>query len=257
MSVPVASILGVIFAIAATVVLYILVLPDAKRPQLHGFLAFVHDFLNLKYLLIEKIFKFFYILNTMLFICVGFFLLFGRYDLFYDSRSTFLYGLLMIILGPIVSRLLYELFMLQVLLVKNAIEINNKIKGDASGATSQFDAPKVSDFIPKAPAAPYTVPAAHYAPAAPANPYAAPADPYAAPPVAPEPPTTPAAPYTPVVPVTEPASPAFSEPEAPRAPEVPIAPEPPAAPAGPKVCGVCGAEIPDEGIFCPNCGTHI
>ena len=148
-------IVGIIAAIVCTILLYVMVFPKSKEGKLPPFFAFVRNFFGLKYLVIEKIAKFFYVLFTMLCICVGFFLLFGR---------TFLVGLLLIILGTIVQRLFYELFMLTILLVKNVMEINAKLKGDSGSATNQFDAG--FPVPPKAPAAP----AAPVAPAAPAAP---------------------------------------------------------------------------------------
>ena len=124
-------IVAFILGLVGTILLYVLVFPKSKEGTLPKFFKFVKDFFGLKYLVIEKIAKFLYVLETLVVILTGIFLLFG---------NTFLSGLLLIILGPIVVRLIYELFMLIVLLVKNVMEINNKMKGDASGATSQFDA---------------------------------------------------------------------------------------------------------------------
>jgi len=120
-----------ILGLVATILLYVLVFPKSREGTLSKFFRMVKDFFGLKYLVIEKIAKFLYVLETLVVILTGFFMLFGR---------TFLTGLLLMILGPIVVRLVYELFMLAILLVKNVMEINGKIKGDASGATSQFDA---------------------------------------------------------------------------------------------------------------------
>lgn len=136
-------IVGGILALAATILLYVLVFPKRKEGRLPGFFAFLRNFFDVRYLIIEKIAKFIYVLNTMSFIFVGFFLLFGR---------TFLIGLLCLVLGPIVCRITYELFMLTILLVKNVMEINGKIKGDNSGS-SQFDA-SFADIAKQQPAAP-------------------------------------------------------------------------------------------------------
>ena len=52
-------------------------------------------------------------------------------------------GLLMMILGPIIIRLAYEFIMMFILLVKNVIQINNKLKGDEGTAAKApvFEAP--------------------------------------------------------------------------------------------------------------------
>lgn len=135
-------IVAFILGLAATILLYVFVFPKSKEDKLPKFFKFVKDFFGLKYLVIEKIAKFLYVLETLVIILTGFFLLFGR---------TFLIGLLLMLLGPIVARLLYELFMLGILLVKNVMEINSKIKGDASGATTQFDATPEIPLPVKAP----------------------------------------------------------------------------------------------------------
>ena len=166
-------IVGLIAALACTILLYVLVFPKSKEGKLNGFFTFVRNFFGLKYLVIEKIATFIYVLETLACIFCGFFLLFGR---------TFLAGLLLMILGPIVMRLFYELFMLVILLVKNVMEINAKLKGDSKNATSQFDAsfPTTAPTTPAAPAAPsaFTPPSAPSEPTAPVEPIvpAAPAE---------------------------------------------------------------------------------
>lgn len=121
--------LGIIVAIVLTILLYVLVFPEKRKYTLNSFFLFVKNFFDIKYLIIEKILKFFYVLNTMLAICIGFFLLFGR---------TFLAGLLIMILGPVVQRLVYESAMLGILLVKNTMEINNKLD-EKEGTSTTFD----------------------------------------------------------------------------------------------------------------------
>ena len=158
-------IVGLLAALVCTILLYVLVFPKSKEGKLNGFFTFVRNFFGLKYLLIEKIATFIYVLETLVCLFCGFFLLFGR---------TFLAGLLLMVLGPIVMRLFYELFMLTILLVKNVMEINAKIKGDSKDATSQFDA-TFPNTAPKAPDV-FTTPAAPVPPAAP-SPSAAPAAP--------------------------------------------------------------------------------
>ena len=146
MNVGIAVVLGAILAIVGTVLVYIFVLPEGKAEQIHPFLVVVRDFFQLKYLLVEKIFHFFYILNTMACIGIGFFLLFAKIETWYSSSSTALFGLLYIVLGPIICRLIYELFMLTILLVKNTMEINAKLKGETGESLFTAKAPTVSDF---------------------------------------------------------------------------------------------------------------
>jgi hypothetical protein len=51
---------------------------------------------------------------------------FGIFLIFKDT--TFLAGIALILFGPIASRITYEAMLLPVLLVQNAIEINERLK---------------------------------------------------------------------------------------------------------------------------------
>lgn len=125
----VAVVIGCIFALVATVLAFLYIMPEKKRKNLNPFFQKIADILNFKQLLIEKVLKALYVFNTFAVIFGGFFMLFsGNRNYYYDSfQSLALYGLLMMILGPIVVRLTYEGLMLFILLVKNTIEINKKL----------------------------------------------------------------------------------------------------------------------------------
>lgn len=136
-------ILSVIFSLAATVLALIFIVPEKKRAKLNKFGKFLHDVCNFKFLVIEKILQFFYILATAYTIIGGFFTLFTferRYSYYYYSSSTEwvgYWGFVMMILGPIVVRIAYEILMLAIIAIKNIIQINNKLKNqndDGEGA---------------------------------------------------------------------------------------------------------------------------
>ena len=116
-------VVGIVLALVCAILLYVMVFTKKQEGQLPPFFRAVRDFFDVKYLLIEKIAKFIYVFLTLASVLTGFFLLFGE---------TFLAGLLLMILGPVIHRLLYELFMLMILLVKNVMEINNHLKGVSS-----------------------------------------------------------------------------------------------------------------------------
>lgn len=135
MSPTVSLVLGIIAAIVITVFLYIKVLPrkyDGKLPNKYW--QFVHDFFHFKKLYLEEVLKAIYVLANAACIAIGAFMLisFQTYTSYYYgySRTTWYggYGLLLIIGGPIALRLTYEGIMMFILLVKNTIEINNKLK---------------------------------------------------------------------------------------------------------------------------------
>lgn len=115
-----AAIAVVVLSLIATIAVYILIMPERKRPRMSGFAAALHDIFQFKSFLIEKIVKFLYVFSTIYIIFSGFFTLF----------KSFGTGLLTMLLGPIVLRLVYEFFMLTILLVKNVIEINRKLGGE-------------------------------------------------------------------------------------------------------------------------------
>lgn len=117
------GIISALVSLVCSILVWVLVMPEKKRPTLNAFFTFVSDVFNFKSLLIEKILKFTYLLLTLFAILFGFLAFVVSID---DGRAA-LIGLLVMILGPIVLRLVYELSMMAVLLVKNVIEINNKM----------------------------------------------------------------------------------------------------------------------------------
>lgn len=144
MSSNLASALTIILAIAATVVAIVFFLPKNNREKFGKGFARVHDFVNFKTFIIDYILKGLYILATAMCVFGGFFTIFTlrtTYQNVYKSGSIFAQreattslsvdnigtGILIMILGPIIVRIVYELIMLAVVGVKNIVEINKKI----------------------------------------------------------------------------------------------------------------------------------
>lgn len=114
-----------LLALAATIALFVFVLPAKKNGKLgNNFLQVLHNIFNFKSLLLEVILKAIYVFFTCYIILQGFFTLFSV-----DA----LVGLLMMLLGPIVIRLSFEGIMMFIILVKKVISIDNKLKGEAKG----------------------------------------------------------------------------------------------------------------------------
>ena len=136
-SYEVALALGSIAAVVVTVLLYIKVLPRKLDGTFENpWFQRLHDFFHFKKLYLEEVLKFLYVLATVSSVCIGVFMLLGYYESYSWSyyggghttkESLFLYGLLMIVGGPVSIRLAYEVIMMFILLVKNTIEINNKM----------------------------------------------------------------------------------------------------------------------------------
>jgi len=108
-------------AVIATVAVCYFILPKSKANHANAYIAKAHDVVNFKSLLIDKLIKVLYIFSTC------FVVLFAIFELF--AGLPFLWFLVLLIGGPILIRLLYESFMLFVLLTQNVIEINKKLGG--------------------------------------------------------------------------------------------------------------------------------
>lgn len=141
------SIIGGILAGVATVLAYVFIVPESRREKLNAFGKFLHDTFNFKYLIVEKILQALYIFFTADLIILGFFMLFAAPEDFFGHRHWLGgYGILIMILGPILIRLVYELLMMAILLLKNVISINNKLRNQngKEEKDSVFAAPDMS-----------------------------------------------------------------------------------------------------------------
>lgn len=121
-------ILALVMAIAATVLAFIFFVPEKKARSRNPFVRFLHVTVTFKYLFVEKVMQALYILSTCYTVLQGFFLLFVV-----DNGDWYGgFGFLLMILGPVIIRILYECFFMGLLLVKHVAQINKKLKGDAS-----------------------------------------------------------------------------------------------------------------------------
>lgn len=127
-----AILIALFIAIVATVLSFIFIVPEGRREKLNAFGKFLHDTFTFKYLVVEKILQALYILATI------FLIVFGLITLF----DAVVPGLLVMIAGPIILRLVYEVLMMWVLLVKHVITIDRKLKDqyhtDAMSQESRF-----------------------------------------------------------------------------------------------------------------------
>ena len=149
------GIVALILAVVATILAFVFIVPEKNRKKLNAFGKFLHDTVNFKYLIVEKILQAIYIFLTAYIVLSGFLMLFRVEDTWSGSKWYGGVGLLTMILGPIAIRLSYEFIMMFILLVKNVIQINNKLKGDEGTAAKApvFEAPVFEAPVQKAPAA--------------------------------------------------------------------------------------------------------
>lgn len=142
-----ALIIATLFAACATVLSLIFIVPKKKRETLPKFFQILHDVFNFKQLYIEHILKAIYIFASISLILAGFFGMLASFSLSpYDAVESALVCLLYMLLGLIIIRIVYELFMLIILLVKNVMEINQKIPSSTS--KSDTETPINNDATP-------------------------------------------------------------------------------------------------------------
>ena len=144
-------------AIVATIVLTVLaykhIIPEKKRAGLNKLGQFLSDVFNFKFLIIEKIFQFLYVLCTIACVCLGLSMILGIniYHSSYLDKIYFnwygIYGILFAVVGPFAVRLVYEMAMLGLLLVKNVIQINKKLKSQTE--EEEYQMPKFKELIDK------------------------------------------------------------------------------------------------------------
>lgn len=154
-------VLGVILGIIGTIVSFVLIVPDKRRNGLNKFFKFLHDLFNFKFLTLEKIMQAFYIFSTLFVIVYGFFYLFTFVEDFRGNISwTGWVGLLMILFGPIMIRLTYEMLMMFIILVKNTNQINNKLGTSYAEDNKQAATPMAQQTYVAPEAQPYVAPMA-------------------------------------------------------------------------------------------------
>lgn len=124
-----AYVIGIVLALIGTVLTFIFIMPESKKAGLNKSLSVLRDIFSFKELFLEKLLRACYIFLTLFCIFGGFFMLFARsyFVMYIGSSSLAMYGLMLMILGPIVVRICFEISMMFVLLVKNTMDINSKI----------------------------------------------------------------------------------------------------------------------------------
>lgn len=126
------TIIAVLAAIVGTVFAYIYIVPEENEKSENKYIKFLNGLCNFKKLYIEDIMRALYIFATICVICCGAAnLLSGILSIFFQSYMAgprILTAIILIVVAPFIIRVTYEFIMLTILLVKNVIEINNKIK---------------------------------------------------------------------------------------------------------------------------------
>lgn len=133
MSIGIAATIGMIATVAAIVLLYVKVLPKKYDGKLDNkYLQWLHNYFNFKRLYIEDILKFLFVVGTVMCVCFGFFMMFSVTETYFGDQSNFTTGLVLLIVGPITMRFIFELQMMGVMLVRNVMDINKKMNKSLS-----------------------------------------------------------------------------------------------------------------------------
>ena len=111
------GIVSLVIAIIGGIVLYCTFLRKSNENKFVGFKAWMYDFLTFKKMIIENILKILYLILAI-FITLSSFALISR---------SFLEFLVYLLVGNLVVRILYELFLVILIICRNTSEINKKM----------------------------------------------------------------------------------------------------------------------------------
>lgn len=111
------TIVSVILAIIGGIVLYFTFLSKKNEGKFTGFLGWLYDFLTFKKKMIENVLK-------ILYIIVALFVTLSSFGL---MSISFLAFLLTLVIGNVLTRVIYELLLVKLVICKNTTEINKKL----------------------------------------------------------------------------------------------------------------------------------
>ncbi len=111
------TIVSVILAIIGGIVLYFTFLRKKNEGKFTGFLGWLYDFLTFKKMMIENVLK-------ILYIIVALFVTLSSFGLI---SISFLAFLLTLVIGNVLTRVIYELLLVKLVICKNTTEINKKL----------------------------------------------------------------------------------------------------------------------------------
>ena len=134
-----ASILILILALAGAIVIMALFLPKKKRGSYQGFAAQLYDFLNFNTYWLPTIVKATYLFFTLFSILSG---------LYVMIALSFLTGLLTMVFGPVLMRLVYEMAFL-FYSMREQLKHNNELLETIAKNTGSAEVPKAAEIEPE------------------------------------------------------------------------------------------------------------
>lgn len=113
-------IISLVLAIVGGILIYFLFLNKKNEAKFTGFLGWLHDFLSFKKMFLEALLKISYLVLAI-YVTLASFALIG---------TSFLSFLLMLVVGNLVIRVVYEFSLILLIICRNTSEINKKLKNE-------------------------------------------------------------------------------------------------------------------------------
>lgn len=110
-------IISAVIAVIGGIVLYFTFLARKNEGKFTGFLGWMYDFLTFKKMVIENILKIIYLIVAS-FITLASFAIISR---------SFLSFILVLVIGNLVTRIMYELFLVVLIICRNTTDISKKL----------------------------------------------------------------------------------------------------------------------------------
>ena len=110
-------IISLVLAIVGGIALYFTFLSKKNEGKFTGFLGWMYDFLTFKKMVIENILK-------ILYLIVATFITLSSFSVI---SSSFLAFLVYLVVGNLIARVCYELFLVILVICRNTTEINKKL----------------------------------------------------------------------------------------------------------------------------------
>ena len=114
-------IISAVLAVVGGIVLYFTFLSKKNEGKFAGFLGWMYDFLTFKKMVIENILKVCYLIVAIFITLASFALI----------SVNFVSFLLMLVIGNLAARIMYELFLVVLVICRNTTEINKKLGASA------------------------------------------------------------------------------------------------------------------------------
>ena len=110
-------IVSLVLAIVGGIVLYFTFLAKKNETKYTGFLGWMYDFLTFKKMVIENILKILYLIIAV----------FITLSSFAMISSSFLAFIMYLVIGNLIARIMYELFLVVLIICRNTTDISKKL----------------------------------------------------------------------------------------------------------------------------------